>query len=71
MLEFLEVRTHPAGLPIMIPMHRIVSLTPDADTGGARMVLDRGGVGGWTTVVVTSPTYADLRQLLQPINTTA
>ncbi len=68
MTEFLEITTHPAALPMMIATHRIIRISPNADSGGAIIEYHMGHLATTKLIAVVSPTYADLRQLLQPIN---
>jgi len=71
MTEFVELTLMHSINPILIPTHRIIQIAPNQDTGGCMILVDRGRVGGTTMFDVASPTYADLRQLLQPINAVA
>lgn len=68
MTEWLEIYQQTGGAPRMIPLDLIASITPTADGNGATLKLKMAIFGGVQGIRIEEPTYADLRDLLQPIN---
>lgn len=68
MSEWLEIYEQENGQPMMIPLDNIGGITPIKDGAGAWLKLKSAMFGGMHGVRIVEPTYAELRDLLQPIN---